>query len=341
MIALAFDSFLLFTPLLVLAIVALLGFVGCDILLGFSPVEAQIANLQAVPGNSQVALTWDPFKDHDGHAATEYHVVHTLPNSAAVVDINTGSTNTSFVDTGLTNGTTYTYHVYGIAPSGRSADSESIDVTPNTAINFVQMQPNSSNGNPPISVTLNNTTAGNLLIAAVSFGGNNASVAVSDVTNNKAFLQVDGVVTGLRSAQLFYLPSIPGGNVTITATNMSGAVGPCSICVSEYSGADLTSNAVYGFFPKFSPATGTPGVESISGLPVSLAQTGDVVYVVIFAFGTASFTPGTAFTQRPPLETYLLVEDSQTSIAATDVIATLNGGSNFVAWVALAVGIKA
>jgi hypothetical protein len=334
------DVFLLLTPLLVLAIVALLGFVGCDILIGFAAVEAQVTNLQAVPGNSQVALTWDPWQDHEGHPATEYHVVHTLPNSNALVDINTGSTATSFVDTAVMNGTAYTYHVYAIGPSGRSGDSVYLDVTPNAAISFVgQPAAAAQAGNPPISVSLN-TTAGNLLIAAVSYGGPaSASVTVSDNLGN-AFTLV-GIGPWFRQSRIFFLANIPGGNVTITATGTGGATGPCSICVSEYTGADLTAAAVYGFSTKASPGTGTAGPEPIQGVILNLVQPGDLAYVVVFATQPTSLTTGVPFTVRPSPTTSLLIEDSPASIAATDTVATLNGGANFVPWVALAVGIKA
>src|SRR5262249_44232275 len=292
------------------------------------------------PGNSQVALTWDPWQDHDGHPATEYHVVHTQPGSSATTDINTGSINTNFVDTGVINGITYTYHVYGIAPSGRSGDSVFLDVTPNAAISFVQMQANSSAGNPPISVTLNNTVSGNLLIAAVSYGGPAAgSVDVSD--NLGTAFNLIGNGPWFRQSRLFFLPNIPGGNVIITATPAGGATGPCGICVSEYAGADLTTAAVYGFNTKASPGSGTPGAEPVQGLVLNLAQAGDVSYVVVFATQATSLSAGTGFVVRPSPTTSLLVEDSLTSIAATDVIATLNGGASFVPWVALAVGIKA
>lgn len=336
----ALDVFLLLTPVFVLAIVALLGFVGCDILLGFAPVEAAISNLQAVPGNSQVALTWDPFTDHNGNPATAYHVVHTQPGSSAITDIDTGSITTNFVDTGVTNGITYTYYVYGVAPGGRSGDSAHLDVTPNAAISFVQMQAASSPGNPPISVTLNNTTAGNLLIAAVSYGGP-AAGSVSVSANLTTPFTLAGIGPWFRQSRIFFLPQSPGGNVTITATGAGGATGPCSMCVSEYAGADLTLAAVYGFNTNFSPGTGTPGTEPIQGLNLSLGQAGDVAYVVVFAAQPTSLSAGGAFTVHASPTTSLLVEDSLNSIVTSDTVATLNGGASFVPWVALTVGIKA
>lgn len=334
------DVFLLLTPIFILAIVALLGFVGCDVVLGFDPVEAAVSNLQAIPGNSQVALTWDPFTDHNGHPATAYHVVHTQPGSSAITDIDTGSTSTSFVDTGVTNGITYTYYVYGVAPAGNSGDSNHVDVTPNAAISFVGQPATAAQaGNPPIMVSMN-TTAGNLLIAAVSYGGPaTGTVSVSDSLGHNFTLVGSG--PWFRQSQLFFLPNIPGGNVTITATAAGGATGPCSMCVSEYAGADLTSAALYGFNTKASPGTGTPGAEPIQGLNLTLAQAGDVAFVVVLATQPTSLSAGSAFTVHNSPTTSLLIEDSLNSIVTTDTVATLNGGAAFVPWVALTVGIKA
>src|SRR5262249_7026666 len=119
MTAFGFDSFLLLTPFLLLAVVALLGFVGCDRVFGLTYFQPDVENLQAVPGNSQVTLTWDPYRDGDDQPATDYHVVRSS-GGGPKTDIDTISTNTTFVDTGLMNGTTYTYYVYGVSSDGNS-----------------------------------------------------------------------------------------------------------------------------------------------------------------------------------------------------------------------------
>jgi Fibronectin type III domain len=332
---LGIDSFLLLTPFLVFAIIVLLGFVGCDLVFGLQHVPDPVQNLQAVAGNSQVTLTWDSLS-----GATDYHVVRS-PGGGTTTDIDTMSASTTFVDTGLTNGTTYTYYVYAITSDGNSGNSASVSATPDAAISFAQMQASSQGTNPPIAVTLNNTTQGNLLIAAVSYGGPAAaSVSVADNLGNNFTLAGNG--PWFRQSRIFYLPNIPGGNVTITATGAGGATGPCSMCVSEYNGADLTSAAIYSFSTKASPGAGTAGVEPIQGVAVSLAQSGDVTYVVIFATQPTALAAGAGFVARPSPTTSLLVEDSTNSATAADTVATLNStGGSFVPWVALAVGIKA
>ena len=130
--------------------------------------------------------------------------------------------------------------------------------------------------------------------------------------------------------------------MTITAAGAGGASGPCSLCVSEYSGADPTSMAVYGFFPKASPSTGTAGIEPIQGVAVTLSSPSDVAYVVVFAAQPAQFNAGAGFTLHPSTTASLLVEDIASSIAGTQMVATIDStGGGFVPWVVLAVGIKA
>jgi Fibronectin type III domain len=328
------DLFILLTPILLLAVIALFAFVGCDKVLGLQHFPDPVSGLQAVAGNSQVTLTWDAFPN-----ATDYHALRTA--GTTTTDLDTMSSSTTYTDTGLTNNTTYSYSVFANTPGGDSGPSTSVTATPTTAISFVQMQPASQPTSPPISVTLNNTTPGNLLIAAVTYGGPAAgSVSVADNLGNTFTLVGSG--PWIRQSRIFFLPNIPGGTVTIKATGAGGATGPCSMCVSEYAGADLTSAALYGFFPKASPGTGTAGVEPIKGVTVSLAQPGDMAYVVVFATQATVLAAGAGLVARPSPDTSLLVEDSTNSFTAADTVATLDStGGGFVPWVALAVAIKA
>jgi hypothetical protein len=329
------DSFLLLTPLLVGAIVALLGFIGCDKLFGLEHIDSHpsVTGLTAAGGNMQVSLSWDAL---DG--ATDYHVIRQQGSSS--VDIDTMSTATAYVDTMLPNNTAFTYQVYANTTGEDSQKSTPVSVTTSAAIQFVQPAAQSQAVNPPISVTLNNTAQGNCLIAAVSYGGPAAgSVNVSD--NHGNVFNFVGSGPWLRQSRLFFLPNIPGGNVTITATGAGGATGPCNMCVCEYSGVDLTSGALYSFSTKASPNTGTAGLETLKGVTVNLAQSGDGAYLVVFSASPTALTPAGGFNVHATSETSILIEDSFSSIAATQTVATddTTGGS-FVPWVILAVGVK-
>jgi len=68
------------------------------------------ANILARPGNNQVTVIWTPTAN-----ATSYNVYRSGP---AGVLITTNITGTSFVDTGLTNGASYSYQVAGVCTNG-------------------------------------------------------------------------------------------------------------------------------------------------------------------------------------------------------------------------------
>ncbi|MGC1902331.1 MAG: fibronectin type III domain-containing protein [Candidatus Acidiferrum sp.] len=119
------DPYLLSAPFLLLGIVALLRFVGC----GFTPSAADPAaptNLVAKPLNAEVDLTWT---DPDGGTGYSYQVNRGSDGGGSHAVVAT-VTDPSYHDTGLTNGTTYTYTVsiaYGMTVYGTS---EPVTATP-------------------------------------------------------------------------------------------------------------------------------------------------------------------------------------------------------------------
>ena len=71
------------------------------------------------------------------------------------------------------------------------------------------------------------------------------------------------------------------------------------------------------------------------------AQSGDIVYVVVFASKDTNLFGGANFTPRQTPVTSLLVEDSAAAVTAAQTVATDDTtGGTFVPWVALAVAIK-
>lgn len=332
-----FDSFLIFTPILILGVVALFAFLGCNLVFGLSETLEAIEVNQIVPtqgpasGGTSVQIFGTNFTGVDkvtfgGMDAASFNVVSDGEIDAVTPQVS-GTQSAQVIVTRTT---------------GPDAVSSSNDVFFNyLAIGFVQTASASQAGNPPISVNLNNTAQGNLLIAAVSYGGPAAgSVTVSDNLGNAFTLAGSG--PWFRQSRILYLPNIPGGNVTLTATGAGGATGPCSMCVSEYSGADPSAAAIYGFSTKASPSTGTAGIEAIQSIAETLSSGSDVAYVVVFAAQPAQFNANGAFNLHPSTTASLLIEDIATSFAGTQMVATIDStGASFVPWVALAVGIKA
>lgn len=329
------DAFVLLTPILVLAILALFAFIGCDAVLHFEPVHVPSPTVTTVTpsfgpsaGGTPVKIFGSNLSGVDsvtfgGADATNISVV-----SDSEVDVTTPPHAPGQVDVVVTN-----------TPNSTSGTGSGLYTY--NAIGFVQTQSAALPGNPPISVTLNNTSQGNLLLAAVSYGGPaTGSVDVKD--NLGTAFTLFGKGPWFRQSRFFYLPDIPGGTVTIQAAPVAGATGPCAICVSEYSGADTSSPPIYGFSTNFSPAAGTAGLEVIKGIALTPAQPGDIGYIVVFASQNTTLVPGQGLTPHPSAVTSVLVEDTAAAVTAAQTVATddTTGGS-FVPWVVLAVVIKA
>lgn len=84
------------------------------------------AGLTAAGGNRQITLTWGAV-----NGATSYNVYRgTTANGQAATPIATGLTSPGYVNTGLTNGTTYFYKVTAVGPGGESARSNEASATP-------------------------------------------------------------------------------------------------------------------------------------------------------------------------------------------------------------------
>jgi fibronectin type 3 domain-containing protein len=80
--------------------------------------------LQATAGNSQVTLTWTA-----SVGATSYHLKRSTTNGGPYTQVS-APTATSFIDTGLTNGTTYFYVVSALNSFGESPNSAQVSAIP-------------------------------------------------------------------------------------------------------------------------------------------------------------------------------------------------------------------
>ena len=317
------DWFVILTPLFVLGVIALLGFVGCDQLFGINPTKPRITldkldpNVGAIAGGTKVTLTGGNFADVNKV---------TFGGVSAYFQVSSDS------------------EIDAISPAHAGGQVDVIALTPNNstnplpftyvAIGFVQMEANSAPAGTSIQATLANpTTAGNILIAAVSYVG--AGITVKDDSGN-AFTSVGRHAWYQGQAEMFYLANIAGGAVTVTASLTSGAGGQWNICVSEYSGG-VSLGAVSG---NNSSATGAVP-ENLSGVAVT-PSTGNAVYVVAFALqGTnANLVAGSGFSGHSvPADAAVLAEDTMSVVSGTEIVATANPAS-FLPWVVLAAEIQ-
>src|SRR5260370_7072930 len=116
------------------------------------------ASLTATPGDTQVSLSW-----HGSVGATSYHIKRAGVSGGPYVNL-ACPTGTSYVDTGLTDGTAYYYAVsaaFSGSPDtgGESANSSEASATPQGApptpppppTNLTPHSTNPRTHNPPVS----------------------------------------------------------------------------------------------------------------------------------------------------------------------------------------------
>jgi hypothetical protein len=103
---------------------------GIEILI---PTAAVPAGLAATPVSFQVGLNWTA-----SSTATGYNIKRSLVTGGPYTTIGTSGSN-GFVDTGVTNGTTYYYVVSAVNGGGESANSSEISAMPPTPLQAWRM----------------------------------------------------------------------------------------------------------------------------------------------------------------------------------------------------------
>jgi autotransporter-associated beta strand protein len=91
------------------------------------PAPAAPTGLTALPGNGSVTLLWA-----SSSGATSYNVKRSNTSGSGYVTI-TNLTGTSWLDTGLANGTTYYYVVSAIGAAGEGTNSPEVSATPSVS----------------------------------------------------------------------------------------------------------------------------------------------------------------------------------------------------------------
>jgi hypothetical protein len=126
------DSFVLLAPLLLLPIVALVAFVGCDLVFGLDRVDDPLSTptgFTATPGNNKVVLSWNEVENAAAYLVRRGTVSGTYQSPFD------STKNTTFTDTTAMNGITYYYIVIALHGTdyNDSGPSAEVSATPSTA----------------------------------------------------------------------------------------------------------------------------------------------------------------------------------------------------------------
>jgi len=220
----------------------------------FAPPKSP-TDLQGTRGNTQVSLKWTAPNNNGGTPITGYLVERSTGSSGQWTQTLTGSTEASFVVTGLTNGILYYFRVSGVNIVGTGTPSTTLSVTPSTipgpsvitsSTSYSNQQslvkwaePVNTGGAPILSYNLQysstNTTGSWLPTTPYSFSASTISYTFTGLTNGtRYYFQVQAVnLNGLGpySAQTSNSTAIPA-TTPDPPINLSTTAGINSISVS-------------------------------------------------------------------------------------------------------------
>jgi fibronectin type 3 domain-containing protein len=110
--------------------------------------------LTATAGNASVSLSWSPPSSNGGAAVTSYNVYRsTTAGGEGSTPVAFAVTGTSFIDTGLTNGTTYYYTVAAVNSVGTGPQSAEANATPQPTAPTAPLGLKAKGGNVSVSLS--------------------------------------------------------------------------------------------------------------------------------------------------------------------------------------------
>ncbi|TGG96867.1 MAG: hypothetical protein ERJ67_00550, partial [Aphanocapsa feldmannii 277cV] len=190
-----------------------------------TPVPAVPSGLTAMPGDSEVVLSWD---DPDDALITGYEVSSNGGTSFTAISGSDAST-TSHTVTGLTNGTSYRLAVRALNVEGASAAATLI-VTP-SAISGVPQAPgglSATVASTQVSLSWNNPDNSSISGYAFSINGGSTYRVISGSDANTTSHTVTGLINGVayRFAVRAFNGSGNGGPATLTAAPVALPAAP-------------------------------------------------------------------------------------------------------------------
>jgi hypothetical protein len=331
---------MILTPILLLAVIAVLGFVGC----GFQPGVASSVSLDTTDGlafgGTMVTVTGSGtdfetvnsvvFSDSSGFSANATGV--STP-SGQIFTLLTPPYTGTISGTGAAVTVTINY-----ANSMGQSNSSSLDnaFTYYPPVTHVQTVAAGAPGQKTITVPALTLQGNELLLVTVQWAGPATAPTIAGASFQPA--PMGGAFNwNTMNVQCFYAVNATNGQIVVSTTLSQNSSAPWSVCVSAYDFADPAN-------PIYSSVQGNPNYKVTNPqAPAINANPGDLVYAVAYAAdptgpfpGSNALIAGAGFTAESGPITYAgvgtaidpLVEDAQITSATSVVAQATNTTAN-------------
>jgi len=173
-----------------------------------APIPAAPTSLTATPGNAQVSLSWP-----SSSGATSYSIYRGTSSGGESTTAIASVTTTTYVNTGLTNGTLYYYKVTAVNSTGASGYSPEASATPQVSAPPPPTGLSATAGSAQITLgwTASSGATSYNVYRGTSAGGESTTAIATGVTST-SYLN-----TGLANGTTYYYK--------VTAVNAGGASG--------------------------------------------------------------------------------------------------------------------
>ncbi len=328
------DAFVILTPILLLGVIALLGFVGCNQVFGIKETGLAMTVTGVSPasgptqGGQQVVVTGSSFASNP--KVTFGGAAATVTNAASgIIVVQTPPHGSGAVDVVVTN------------PDGNTGTLASTDLLHYTYAAVANLGsvivPGQSVGTAQASVAFSGSPK--LIVATVLYEtGTTASLAVTGGTFGPA---IKSDLWSSYKVETFFAAMVPPGpNVVVTATLSGPTVNFWYLCVTVYDNADQTT-------PIYAPnSLNSINTSTFTPVTVQAQDASDLIYSLAVAqtaggsfINVGSLSAGAGF-QSESDSGFLLIQDQQTAAAGLVSATAGTTGTNTGRWYLLAMGIK-
>jgi fibronectin type 3 domain-containing protein len=296
--------------------------------------------LTAIGSNQAVQISWSAPASNGGAAVSSYNVYRsTTPGAEGNTPVAAGVTGTSFVDSPLTNGTTYYYTVAAVNAVGTGPQSGEANATPQATAPSVPVGLAASGGNGSVSLSWNvpasdggspvtgyniyrSTTPGGEGSTALATGVTTTNYTDTTVTNGTTYYYtvaaVNAVATGPQSGEASATPKVPSaayigrvGSATASSsrTTTSVTVGGAGVAAGQTLVVSLLLSSTNSLTAAVT-ATDTAGNSYVVARDTNDGSAGDRT-VVLVSVGVKALAAGGGITLTYPssAETHVSVDD--------------------------------